>query len=67
MACENCNKRFTCEQSPDFGLKNRELSTLQRAELLNIEIDHRDFEEAATACENFVSYFENKKPRDMSL
>lgn len=65
--CAECEKKYTCQNSPNYTPKPRELSTLDREELLNIEIRHRDFEEAATACEDFVRYFENKKPKDMSL
>ena len=66
--CNHCQKRFTCPKSSDFAvLKTRELSTLERAELLNIELDHRDFEAAADECLEFVRYFENKKPQDLSL
>jgi len=59
--CDSCEKRLICPNSPDYNPTPREFSILDRAELLNIEIAHRDFEEVATACEDFARYFDSKK------
>jgi hypothetical protein len=42
-------------------LKPRQLSALDEAELLNIELQHAAVEEAISAAQDFIQHFANKK------